>query len=236
MTAPQSPQPPPGADITAAIRLGNEFASHRAAILTLGIIILAILSVELFREKGLNELIERKQHTAEQFADSAKTQAAKAAFWQSEAMKRAAAVVHDTLRIDSIVEGVPRYYPTDSGMRMVPVLPVPAAAQLDTTLPGQKFGAAVPYAVQPNTQFYTRASDFDSLAAAAARMHRDFDLQIAAMDSGLSHVELGLADETRRGDALTAENTAIRREARITALKTTAVGIGVGIIIKSLIH
>jgi type II secretory pathway pseudopilin PulG len=223
MTAPPPPQPPPDTQSLAGAVLASSERTNVAWIKVhwLALVVIAILGILLLwvvpgYVAGIRDGYRRDRDIAALGA-AAKSNAAKAVFWQSEATKKAVAVVHDTQVVTRVVASAPRYIYTDTGMRQVPLAP------------------AVP---EPDA--YTRAADFDSLASAAATMHRDFDLQIAAIDSGLTHVQLEATEFKSRGDTLAVALTAEKKAERLRIVKAAAGGVAAGavavVILRGVLH
>lgn len=243
MTAPApAPQPPPdpaGVVAVAGNVIERTFGALERVLKSLHIQVvgnaaLAILLLWLVRahigkiEEGhaKDAMIETKARAMAALDSSDKINAARAKFWQSEASKQAPAVKRDTEIVASTIDRAAHYYFTPTGMQIVQPDSAPPAPAIDTALPGHRFGAAVPYAVQPNTTFYTRTSDFDSLAAQSLRTQRDQEREISDDHYAISDLNVVIYDRTAERDTARADNTALRK-AEGAKIRKAAVGGGV---------
>jgi hypothetical protein len=251
MTAPATPTPPPPSDagkfLAAAEGIIKREGEKHWLLLLIIAMLVALLAWTMIGfvtriESGhaKDAVIAAKAHAMAVLDSSDKAHAARAKFWQSEALQQRTAVARDTQLVFKSIDGAPRYAFTPTGMQIIQPDSAPPAPALDTTSPGHKFGAAVPYAVQPNTTFYTRTADFDSLAARSLRTQRDQQAEITDDEGAIADLNVVIVDRTAERDTartdLAAEKKAEGKKIRAAAIKSGAVGAAVVLVVRALLH
>jgi hypothetical protein len=250
MTAPQSPQPPPsdaGKFLAAAEGIIKREGEKHWLLLVIIAMLIILLAWAMIGYVGRIEdshakdaVIAEKAHAMAVLDSSDKAHAARAKFWQSEALQKRADAARDTQLVIKSIDGAPRYAFTPTGMQIIQPDSAPPAPALDTASPGHQFGAAVPYAVQPNTTFYTRTSDFDSLAARSLRTQRDQQAEIADDEGAIADLNVVIFDRTAERDTaradLKAEKKAEGKKIREAAIKGGVVG-GIAVLVaRAILH
>lgn len=251
MTAPATPPASPPSDAGRFLAAAEGIIKDEAKKHWLLLLIVAVLLLlhgwtmiglvgQIENGHAKDAVIAAKARAMAVLDSSDRTHAAQAKFWQSEASKQAPAVKRDTEIVASTIDRAAHYYFTPTGMQIVPPDSAPPAPSIDTAPPGHRFGAAVPYAVQPNTTFYTRTSDFDSLAAQGLRTQRDQQREISDDHYAISDLNVVIYDRTAERDTARADNKALRKvegaKIRKAAVEGGVVGAIVVIVARAVLH